>query len=102
MFPSTSMPDREWWAALWPHPEEALRALGIKPEMTVLDLSCGDGYFTAPLAKMVGGKVYALDLDCQMIEVAKAEATKLSASVRQWICADAMALASHISEWTMC
>ncbi len=71
-----------------------LKALGIKPEMTVLDLCCGDGYFTARLAKMVGGKVYTLDLDCQMIEVAKAEVARFSASVRQWICADAMALAA--------
>jgi ubiquinone/menaquinone biosynthesis C-methylase UbiE len=51
---------------------------------------------------MVGGKVYALDLDCQMIDVAKIEVGEQSTSVRQWICADAMALASHISEWTMC
>ena len=98
MFPSTSMPDREWWAALWPHPEETLRALGIEPRMTVLDLCCGDGYFTAPLAKLVQGKVIALDLDCEMLALAKAEVARQGASVRQWVCADAMALDEHVAE----
>src|SRR5262245_11683852 len=98
VFQASSMPDRNWWSALWPHPEQVLRALGIKPGMTVVDLCCGDGYFTAPLAKIVGGKVYALDLDCAMIERAKAEVAEQGASVRQWICADAMALASHVTE----
>ena len=91
------MPDRNWWSVLWPRPDETLRALGIKPEMTVLDLCCGDGYFTAPLARIVGGKVHALDLDCAMIEVAKAEVAKQGVQVRQWICADAMTLAAHIA-----
>ena len=98
LFPATSMPDREWWSALWPHPEATLKALGVTPEMAVLDLCCGDGYFTAPLAKIVGGKVYALDLDCAMLEAAKAEVARQGASVRQWICADAVALASHLAE----
>jgi ubiquinone/menaquinone biosynthesis C-methylase UbiE len=98
LFPTTSMPDRDWWSALWPRPEETLRALGIKPQMTVLDLCCGDGYFTAPLSRIVGGKVYGLDIDCAMIEVAKAEVARQGASVGKWICADAMALASHLVE----
>jgi SAM-dependent methyltransferase len=98
MFPSTSMPDRDWWVALWPRPEETLRALGIELRMTVLDLCCGDGYFTAPLAKLVQGKVIALDLDCEMLELAKAEVSRQGVSVRQWVCADAMALDKQVAE----
>lgn len=98
LFRASSMPDRDWWSALWPHPEATLRGLGIEPDMTVLDLCCGDGYFTAPLARIVGGKVYALDVDCAMVETAKAEVARQGASVRRWICADAMALTSHLSE----
>jgi len=92
------MPDRAWWAALWPHPEAMLRSLGIRPGMTVLDLCCGDGYFTAPLAKLVHGKVIALDIDCAMLEQAKGEVAKAGAMVQRWLCADAMALASQVRE----
>lgn len=92
------MPDRDWWAALWPRPEQTLKALGIEPRMTVLDLCCGDGYFTAPLAKLVQGKVIALDLDCEMLARAKAEVAQQGATVRQWLCADAMTVAQHVAE----
>jgi ubiquinone/menaquinone biosynthesis C-methylase UbiE len=98
VFPATSMPDRTWWAALWPHPEDVLQAVGIEPGMRVLDLCCGDGYFTAPLAKLVEGKVIALDIDCDMLGRAKAEVARVGASVHQWICADAMMLAAEVTE----
>ncbi len=97
-FPATSMPDRGWWAALWPDPEDMLRQIGVEPDMTVLDLCCGDGYFTAPLARLVSGRVYALDLDPLMIERAKAEVARQQASVLQWICADAREAATLLPE----
>lgn len=83
------MPDRDWWAALWPDPGQVLRQIGIGPGMTVLDLCCGDGYFTAALAQLVHGQVYAIDLDAGLIEKAKAEVARCKTSVRTWICADA-------------
>jgi ubiquinone/menaquinone biosynthesis C-methylase UbiE len=97
-FPATSMPDRDWWSALWPDPTTVLRKLGIKPDMTVLDLCCGDGYFTAPLARLVEGKVYALDLDPVMIEMARAEVARQGASVLDWLCADARDIADLLTE----
>ncbi|KAA1179884.1 class I SAM-dependent methyltransferase [Rhizobium tropici] len=97
-FPATSMPDRDWWSALWPDPQGMLQALGIMPGMTVLDLCCGDGYFTAPLAKLVEGKVYALDLDESMIEMARAETARQGVSVQKWIHADALDVAGHLPE----
>lgn len=89
LFLATSMPDRDWWTVLWPDPEAVLRQLGVQPDMTVLDLCCGDGYFTAPLAKLVSGRLYALDLDPAMIDRAKTEVARQGTTVRQWICADA-------------
>lgn len=88
-FTATSMPDRDWWSALWPDPENVLVKLGLQRGMTVLDLCCGDGYFTAPLAKLVGGQVYALDLLPEMIEAAKAEVARSGGTVLDWLCADA-------------
>nr|WP_246088354.1 class I SAM-dependent methyltransferase [Phreatobacter stygius] len=98
VFPASSMPDRDWWAALWPDPEATLRRLGVRPDMSVLDLCCGDGYFTAPLAKIVGGRIDALDLDPAMIERAKAEAARQGVSIRRWICADARDVAGLVAE----
>ena len=62
-FPATAMPDKAWWSALWPNPKGIVRTLGIEAGMTVADLCCGNGYFTAPLAELVNGNVYALDID---------------------------------------
>ncbi|MBB4566926.1 class I SAM-dependent methyltransferase [Rhizobium leucaenae] len=98
LFPATSMPDRDWWAVLWPRPAEVLTDLGIRPDMTVLDLCCGDGYFTAPLARLVDGRVYALDLDAGMIEQAKIEVERVGGTVCKWINADAREIASLLSE----
>lgn len=92
------MPDRDWWSALWPDPEAALRSLGIRRGMTVLDLCCGDGYFTAPLAKIVGRHVVALDIDPRMLEQARREAAWQGAVVAQWICSDARDLARLVPE----
>ena len=93
------MPDRDWWSALWPDPQWLLQQIGIRRGMSVLDLCCGDGYFTGPLAALVDGRLVALDLDPAMIELARAEVERSGASVRQWICADATsALAKHFDE----
>lgn len=97
-FPATAMPDRDWWAALWPDPEGTLRTPGVRPGMTVVDLCCGDGYFTAPLAAIAGGRVYALDIDPQMLDEARAEVARQGACVAEWICADARDVATLIPE----
>lgn len=69
------MPDRDWWRALWPDPERTLRALGAASGMRAVDLCCGDGYFTAPLARIVApGAVVGLDLSAEMLRRARAEA----------------------------
>ena len=101
-FPATAMPDRDWWSLLWPDPEGTLRALGIRPGITVVDLCCGDGYFTAPLARIVDGRVHALDLDPEMLDRARAEVARQGASVLQWLCADAGEVATLVREPVDC
>jgi SAM-dependent methyltransferase len=70
-FPATAMPDADWWQALWPQPDHVLAELGIAPgtDMAV-DLCCGDGLFTAPLARLVG-HVAAIDFDPRMLALAR-------------------------------
>ena len=98
IFPATGMPDRDWWAALWPDPEATLRALGVTTDMTALDLCCGDGWFTAPLARLTGGRCYGLDLDPEMLAKARDEAARAGSQVAGWIEADARDLPALLPE----
>ena len=48
------MPDRDWWQELWPNPQAMMRELGVRPGARAIDICCGDGYFTVPLAQLEG------------------------------------------------
>ena len=91
-FPSTSMPAADWWKVLWPDPEFVLRKLTIKSKMSVVDLCCGDGHFTEALVRMQEAKIFALDIDREMLTLAKA---RTGMSVR-WIEADARDLPAFL------
>jgi SAM-dependent methyltransferase len=88
-FPATAMPDRDWWATLWPDPEGVVRSLGVSLGTVVVDLCCGDGYFTAPLAQIVEGNVYGVDIDPAMLEQTGAELERAGTTALDLICADA-------------
>ncbi|WP_298139279.1 methyltransferase domain-containing protein [Acidiferrobacter sp.] len=90
IFPATGMPDADWWHTLWPDPDAVVRALGVGPGMRVLDLACGDGHFTAALARCAGsGYVTGLDLDPALLARAKARCADPSCHFRL---GDAMAI----------
>lgn len=92
----TSMPDWDWWRVLWPDPEGALRALGsFFPGLRVLDLCCGDGFFTAPLSRILGddGAIVGIDLDPSMLARCRAEVEAHGLSIAIWREADAGRLA---------
>lgn len=52
-------------------PDVLLDAIGVEEGSTVADIGAGPGYFTLPLVERVGatGRVYALDVQPEMIEV---------------------------------
>jgi ubiquinone/menaquinone biosynthesis C-methylase UbiE len=52
-------------------PDEALKALRIKPGDAVADIGAGTGYYTRRLAKLVGekGTVYAVDIQQEMLDL---------------------------------
>jgi len=62
-------PDREQWQK----PEQIMDALQIADGSVVADLGAGGGWFTVRLARRVGpfGRVYAEDVQPQMIELIK-------------------------------
>jgi arsenite methyltransferase len=55
----------------WQQPQKVIAALEIQPGATVADLGSGSGYFTFKLAEAVGpaGKVYAVDIDPDMVDL---------------------------------
>lgn len=91
------MPDRDWWRVLWPNPDDVVQALGIKPSTRVLDLGCGDGYFTAAIARQAhSGRVIGLDLDLAMLSRARAACRGLANC--EWLEGDARELPRLLAE----
>ena len=59
-----------WGRDGWQEPERVVQALDIVPGARVADLGSGTGYFTFRLADATGeeGRVYAVDIDEQLVE----------------------------------
>ena len=54
-----------------------LNSSGINLHDTVAEIGCGPGFFTLPLAKyLVNGKLYALDIDDEMISACRETVAK--------------------------
>jgi SAM-dependent methyltransferase len=97
IFPATVMPDQDWWHALWPDPEAVVEALGIATGMVVIDLGCGDGYFTAAIGRRVGsGQVIGFDLDPAMLDQSRTACREMTNFT--WVLGDAMDLSRLVQE----
>jgi SAM-dependent methyltransferase len=91
-FQATEMPTAGWWEALWPDPAAVLAAVGLQPDMEVIDLCSGDGWFTLQIAK-VARHVVAIDIDCNLLEVARHRFNKNGVTNCDFIAGDAYELA---------
>ena len=95
-FQGTEMPSSGWWEALWPDPAGVLAATGLKPGMAVVDLCCGDGWFTLPIAT-VARRVIAIDIDADLLEAAQRRLTDAGVTNCEFVAGDAYELASLVS-----
>ena len=96
-FPATTMPDADWWEALWPDPAEVLPAIGVEPGVVAVDLCCGDGLFTVPLAR-IAKRVYAVDIDPALLDRARARGGAACLANCEFIEADAMMVETVVTE----
>jgi SAM-dependent methyltransferase len=96
-FPGTTMPDADWWQSLWPDPMKVLVEMGVRPDMVVVDLCCGDGLFTAPLAH-IADRVYAIDIDQAMLDRARVLVAAAGVANYDFVLADAMTLDAVVPE----
>jgi ubiquinone/menaquinone biosynthesis C-methylase UbiE len=73
----------------WQQPNKVVAALNLKPGDTVADLGSGGGYFTFRLAQAVmpNGKVYAIDVDRDMIALVAERARKEAPSIVETVVA---------------
>ena len=86
------MPTAGWWEALWPNPASVLASVGLKPDMEVIDLCSGDGWFTLQIAKLAR-HVAAIDIDPTLLEVAQVCLKESGLSNCSFIAGDAYDLA---------
>lgn len=96
-FPATTMPDADWWQELWPDPAKVLAEMGVEPGMVAVDLCCGDGLFTVPMAR-IAMRVYAIDIDRAMLDRARAHLAAAGAANCEFFVADAMTVDAVVPE----
>jgi ubiquinone/menaquinone biosynthesis C-methylase UbiE len=89
-----------WWLGYflvspirrWRQDPQKLLNTYIKPGLTVIDIGCGMGYFTVPIARMIGetAKVIAVDLQPKMINslIRRAKKAGVNNRIETRICPD--------------
>jgi len=72
----SGMPERQMWDSFF-DPEKILSILGLNNQTdNVAEFGCGYGTFTIPAARIIRGKVYAFDIEPEMISATNNEAVK--------------------------
>ncbi len=74
----SDLPDENEWTTFF-DPMKILRKMGLDKHVgDVADFGCGYGTFTIPAAQIVSGKVYAIDIDTEMVNIVKQKAYRNS------------------------
>ncbi|WP_336359782.1 class I SAM-dependent methyltransferase [Haladaptatus sp. ZSTT2] len=95
-FQHTRQPDWDWWSELWPDPTGLLDRVGVLPGELLVDVGCGNGYFTIPAAKLLEGPLYAVDLDESLLAQLRAELDERGIETVTCVRCDARSLSDHI------
>jgi ubiquinone/menaquinone biosynthesis C-methylase UbiE len=72
----SGMPQRDTWETFF-DPKKILTTLELNDQVhNVAEFGCGYGTFTIPAAKIIKGKIYAFDIELDMIRMTGEEAKK--------------------------
>src|SRR3989338_8060268 len=94
----SGMPEREMWENFF-DPRQILATLGIDNQTTdVAEFGCGYGTFTIPAAKIIKGKIYAFDIEPDMIRMTREEAERQGLNNVQTVLRDFMAEGSGLPD----
>lgn len=64
----SGMPEEKMWEGFF-NVKNILKKIGINNKIKdIVDFGCGYGTFTIPTARMVSGKVYAIDIEPEMVK----------------------------------
>jgi len=68
------MPDEKIWEDFF-NPVKILEILGVNKNICdAVEFGCGFGTFTIPAAKMISGKIFAIDIEPEMLDITKKNA----------------------------
>lgn len=94
----SGMPEREMWEKFF-DPNKILTTLGLDSQISdVAEFGCGYGTFTVPAAKIIKGRIYALDVEPEMIRLTAEEAKKQGLTNVEAIQRDFMAAGSGLKD----
>src|SRR3990167_3206777 len=92
------MPQREMWEKFF-DPLKIFARLGInKQTIDVAEFGCGYGTFTIPAAKIIKGKIYAFDIEPDMIRMTSEAVKKQELNNVQTVLRDFMAEGSGLRD----
>jgi SAM-dependent methyltransferase len=92
----SGMPSEDVWNEFF-KPDTILRTLGLDGNMeNVADFGCGYGTFSIPAAKMISGKVYAIDTVPEMVEATQKKARESRVNNIETMLRDIMAEGSGL------
>ncbi len=94
----SGMPDQNMWEKFF-DPAKILATLGLNSQtVDVAEFGCGYGTFTIPAAKIIKGKIYALDIEPGMIRIADEESKRNGLSNVQTVLRDFMTEGSGLPD----
>lgn len=92
------MPKEELWNEFF-DPNKVLALLGVNSKIVnVSDFGCGYGTFTIPPARIIAGKIYAFDIEPEMIKTVEQKAKTRSLSNVEVILRDFVSKGSGLKD----